>query len=112
MLFLGYFAILIHDPVPNESKELCILSHTSVAASAETSIVRFMRFYPTKPHLEGGNCYTDKLLVSHYLRIPVISTLNALTDNDIGIYHNSRPTIIIIYGTDWSYWYNIFFLLS
>ena len=40
ILFLCYFAIFTHDPVPNDSNELRILSRTDVTDTAETSVVK------------------------------------------------------------------------
>ena len=45
---LGYFAIFIHYPVPNDSNELCILSHTDVTGTAETSVLSVRGFRPIK----------------------------------------------------------------
>ena len=67
-----YFAIFIHVLVPDDSNELCSLSHTGTIATAETSVVCFKAFHPTKTHLEGGNYCADKLLFSTGLRIAII----------------------------------------
>ena len=54
--FLCYFAIFVHDPVPNDSKESCYFS-TAVTSTAETSVVSVSSFHPTKTHLGGGSIY-------------------------------------------------------
>ena len=54
ILFLYYFAIFIHDPVPNDSNKICILSHTDVTATVETSVVSLIDFPQTKTHLESA----------------------------------------------------------
>ena len=69
ILFLCYFAIFLHDPVPNDSNELCVVPHS---VTAEASVVHFIDFHPTKTHLEGGNHYANKLLLSNCLHIVVI----------------------------------------
>ena len=86
-----YLAILIHNPVPNDSIEFCILSRTDVTATAETCVgslcCKCYRFPPNKTHLERGNYYVDKLvllLCSNCLRIAIILTFNTLTDNGVG----------------------------
>jgi len=53
--------------VRNDSNELCILSRTGVTATVETSIVRFIGFYPTKTHLECRNYYAEKTIISKML---------------------------------------------
>ena len=65
-----------------DTNELCILSHTSVTATAETSVVTFIGFHATKPHLECGNYYTDTFF--YCLRIAVDLSLNTLTGNKTG----------------------------
>ena len=37
-LLLCYFANINHDPVPNYSDELCILSHTGAIAQEKSSL--------------------------------------------------------------------------
>ena len=44
ILFLCYFDIFIHDPVPNDPNELCILLHVGVTDTAGTFIVCFIGF--------------------------------------------------------------------
>ena len=66
-LLLCYFASFIHASEPNDLNKLCILSHTGVTATSETSVVTFIGFHPAKTHLEGGSYYADKLLFSNYL---------------------------------------------
>jgi len=41
---LCYYAIFIHDPVPNDPNELCILSHTCLTATVETSIYDLVKY--------------------------------------------------------------------
>ena len=53
--FLCYFAVCIHDQIPNDSHKLCIISHAGEIATAETSVINCIGFHPTKPNLEGGN---------------------------------------------------------
>jgi len=55
-----------------------------VTDTAESSVVRFIDGHPTKPHLEGGNYYVDKLIVFNCLYIAVMLNLNTLTDNAMG----------------------------
>ena len=52
------FAIFIHDPVTNDTNELCM----GITATAETSDVSFIGCLPLKTYLEGGDYYVDKLL--------------------------------------------------
>ena len=80
-MFLGYFVIFAHDPVPNDSNMLCIILHMGITATGEICIVSFIGFHPTKTHLEGGNYYAAKFLFSNCVRIAIISTLNMLLDN-------------------------------
>ena len=49
-----------------------------VTATIIYSSVRFISFHLTKTHLQGGNYYADKLLVSNCLPAAVIVTLNIL----------------------------------
>lgn len=42
--------------------EQCILLHTGVTATKETSVVKFVGFHWTQTHLEGGNCYADVII--------------------------------------------------
>ena len=49
---LCYLAIFMNDSVPNDSNELCILSHKDVSATADTPDVSFIGFHPTKKNLE------------------------------------------------------------
>ena len=49
--FLPYFTIFIQHPVPNNSNELCIISHTGVTGTTETSVVSFRDFPCTKQKL-------------------------------------------------------------
>ena len=54
------FTFFIHDPVPNDSNELSVRSHTGVTVTAETSVVSVIDFHPTKTHPEGGNYYANR----------------------------------------------------
>ena len=54
-----------HDPVPNDSDELNIRSHTGITATAETSVVGSIGFHPTKPQPEGWNYYADTFFISN-----------------------------------------------
>ena len=70
--FLYCFAMFVHDPVPDDSNELCIVSHTSGTVTAEaTSVVGLPSdgFHPTKTHPGSGNHYAETLLCSNWLRI-------------------------------------------
>ena len=84
ILFLGRFCNFLSCSGPNDSNELCILSHMGVTATAEASVVRFIGFRPTKTHLEGRNYSAEFFLFSNGLPIAVIVTLNAPTDNEMG----------------------------
>ena len=43
--FLCTFSTFIHDPVPNDWNGLCIISHTGVTATEETSVVNCIGFH-------------------------------------------------------------------
>ena len=59
---LCYFAIFANDPVANDLKGLCILSHTDVTVTVEASVVSYIRFHPTKTNFEGGSYYPHKVI--------------------------------------------------
>ena len=79
---LCFFPISIHDPIPDDSNKLCVLSPNGTVR-AKTSVASFIGFQPTKTHLEDGNYYADKLLFSSCLRIAGILTLNMLVENNV-----------------------------
>ena len=63
------FAIFIHDPVPNDSKEPCVLSRRGVTAIAP-HVTCFIGSL-LKTHLEGGNdlpirCYLQIVCILEY----------------------------------------------
>jgi len=64
-----------HDPVPDDSYELCVISLMGVVGL-------FYKFPPNTIHPEGGNYYVDKLLFKSCLRIAVIVILNTLTEQE------------------------------
>ena len=76
--------MFMHDPVPNDSNELYILSHTSVTTTAEISF--FYRYPQAKTLLQGVNYYAEKLLFSNDLPIGVTMNMITLTDNQMGTY--------------------------
>jgi len=60
-----------------------MLSVTSLAVAAYSSVLHVRGFHGTKTHLDFGNSYADNLSVSNCLRIAVMLPLNALTDNEV-----------------------------
>ena len=84
-----FYAIFIHDPIPNDLNKLCIILHMGVNVIAETSVLSFLGFHPTKSHLED---VPDKppVLVG-YVRLPVFLRAHEVSDVDSPIRnHNIR----------------------
>ena len=54
--------VRFHDSFPSDSNELCILSHSGVIVTAETSVVSCIGLTQKQTHLEGGNYYAGKFV--------------------------------------------------